>query len=315
MMCLLAACSGAPAPARSRTEAEVRAAIEPPGWDALPARARPLVPPGPPSAAADLAAAHAIARRHERAWGDRRRELKAAASASAPAASLAEFPEADAAIAGLMRWAAQRGSVPAIDPSDPDTMPGFNLAMVAIVTSDATRRDALLAAASYGARLLTEGGTLIEGMLGLAILRAAMERATAIGQPLPPEMALPDDVITRMLAAEAAWGGDMLAEQLSGAGSARAFGAAPSTEREVVTMLASMRVRNEWWLAALACAPRGSDRATIARCFTVAPPASSTPVSAAVADPRADIQPYVSKLATLLDDLHAHVATAAPAPP
>ena len=320
----LLACGPADDAPRVRTAAEVTSAIEPPGWDLIVARARPLVPPGPPAALAELTAAHAIARRHVTDWGDVRRAIKDALGkdATPPPAPLARFPEADAAIAGLVRWAAAGGSVPPVDGADPDTMPGFTLAMVAILTADATRRDALLAAASYGVRLLTEGATLIEGMLGLTIVRAAMGHAHALGQPLPATMVPPDEVIARMMAAEAGWATGMVTEQLSSAGiaAARAKGQRP-TEREARTLLASMRARNQWWQAALTCAPVGAPRAALATCFAAERPAnapgrtgSAAPavIDAVVADPWPSMQPYVNKLVTLLDDLHAHGAQTAP---
>lgn len=296
----LAACSTASPVARPRTVDEVRAAAQPPGWELVQARARPLVPPGAPAATAELEGAHAIAARHAAAWAERRRAH--AASGSTAAAPLGEFPDAEPAIATLIRWADAGGSVPRLGP-ELDTMPALSLAQVAIVTADGARRAALVAAATYGARLLTEGATLIEGMIGVAILRAAIQRATALGDRLPATLVPSEDVIGRLLAAEADWAVAALADSLDadGLAAARAKGERP-TEASVTSALTSLRARNEHWLTALRCAPPGTTGAALTACFAAGQGADEQ------RDPRPAMPAYIAKLTTLLDELRAHVA-------
>ena len=174
-----------------------------PSWQHIVELAKPLTPPGPRD---QLLVALALQQPHLFAWNATRGK----AEQSGAPIGLADFPGAEPVIAALERWSAEGGSIPPYVADGFAWVPRVDdplaiLALGVLAARTATTAEQLLAAATLGQRLLTEGSTLVYAMLGCSILKAAARQSIALDIALPASVVPPRIVIARAFATELVW--------------------------------------------------------------------------------------------------------------
>ncbi len=304
-------CSSNP-PAKPRTAKELAPQIDPPGWDQVVALAKPLGASGPTT---ELEAALAIAARQGGTWAARR----AAAPAGIEPPPMVEFPELEQAIGALSRWAAAGGGVvPYASPTSADATPAplLQLPLAAIAVSGVDRLEPLRASAALGQRLTTLGSTLIESMVGVAIIEAAIDRLRVLNRPFPRDLIPPDAALTRALAVEGVFQRGEFIRPLSEAGLAASKARGQTlTEADARDIINSVAAVNRRWVTLLGTLTPATTRAEFGERLSAVLATPFADAAGAVIDPLGIVVKYTDKFSAMLDKAHLQAAVPEPAPP